>query len=227
VNPSSESVLTDKRGRPLGDLRISVTDRCNFRCGYCMPRERFGKDHVFLPRAELLSFEEIARASRVLSSLGVRKLRLTGGEPLLRSELPRLVSLLAAIPDVDLALTTNGSLLARHAQALADAGLKRITVSLDAITPEVFQRMADAPYSVSDVLAGIDAAARAGLGPVKVNTVVRRGVNEGEVALLARHFRGSGHILRFIEYMDVGLLDERLAARSCGDGAGNHRARVA
>ncbi|HET9934731.1 MAG TPA: GTP 3',8-cyclase MoaA [Polyangiaceae bacterium] len=216
ANPPNQ--LSDARGRPLGDLRISVTDRCNFRCGYCMPREHFGKGHVFMPRAELLSFEEIARVARVVSKLGVRKLRLTGGEPLLRSELPSLVAMLAEIPEVDLALTTNGSLLARHAEALARAGLKRVTVSLDAITPAAFQLMADAPYSVDDVLAGIEAAARAGLGPVKINAVIRRGMNDAEIPLLARKFRGTGHIVRFIEYMDVGItngwkLDQVVTAR--------------
>lgn len=211
-------MLSDARGRGLGDLRISVTDRCNFRCSYCMPREHFGNEHVFLSRSELLSFEEIARVSGVVAELGVRKFRLTGGEPLLRSELPRLVELLARIPGVDLALTTNGSLLARHAAALASAGLRRVTVSLDAIGAEAFRRMTDSSYSVEDVLAGIDAAARAGLGPVKVNAVVRRGLNDEEILPLARHFRGSGHILRFIEYMDVGItngwkLDQVVSAR--------------
>lgn len=202
---TASTQLTDARGRPLSDLRISVTDRCNFRCGYCMPREHFDKGHVFLPRAELLSFEEIGRVARLLAQLGVRKLRLTGGEPLLRSELPRLVAMLAEIPDVDIALTTNGSLLARHAEALARAGLKRVTVSLDAITQSVFELMTDAPYSVDDVLGGIEAAARAGLGPIKINAVIRRGMNDAEVPLLARQFRGTGHIVRFIEYMDVGI----------------------
>lgn len=205
MDSSSQAVLTDARGRPLGDLRISVTDRCNFRCSYCMPREHFGNDHVFLPRSELLSFEEISRVAHIAAGLGVRKLRLTGGEPLLRSGLPHLVELLAALPDVDLALTTNGSLLVRHAEALARAGLRRVTVSLDAIGAEAFRRMTDSSYSVEDVLSGIDAAARAGLGPIKINAVVRRGVNDGEIVPLARHFRGSGHILRFIEYMDVGI----------------------
>ena len=170
-----------------------------------MPREHFAKDHTFLPRAELLSFEEISRFASVVTELGVHKLRLTGGEPLLRAKLPTLVAQLASLPAVDLALTTNGSLLARDAQALSDAGLKRVTVSLDALDPAVFRRMADADYDVSDVLAGIDAAARAGLGPLKINTVVRKGVNESEVLPLARYFRGTGHVLRFIEYMDVGI----------------------
>jgi cyclic pyranopterin phosphate synthase len=205
VSTAPDSPALDARGRALRDLRISVTDRCNFRCRYCMPREHFASDHVFLPRAELLSFEEITRFAGVVAELGVRKLRLTGGEPLLRAKLSHLIRLLSALPDVELALTTNGSLLARDAQALADAGLRRVTVSLDALSPEVFRRMADADYDVNDVLGGIEAAARAGLGPIKINTVVRRGVNESEVLPLARHFRGSGHILRFIEYMDVGI----------------------
>jgi len=205
VSTAPDSTILDARGRDLRDLRISVTDRCNFRCRYCMPREHFASDHAFLPRAELLSFEEIARFAAVVAELGVHKLRLTGGEPLLRAKLSLLVRLLSDLPGVDLALTTNGSLLARDAQALADAGLRRVTVSLDALDPDVFRRMADADYDVSDVLAGIEAATRAGLGPIKINTVVRRGVNEGEVLRLARHFRGSGHILRFIEYMDVGI----------------------
>lgn len=195
----------DARGRALRDLRISVTDRCNFRCSYCMPREHFGAGHAFLPRSELLSFEEIERFCRVAVGLGVRKLRLTGGEPLLRAKLHRLVALLGGLPGVELALTTNGSLLARDAVALAGAGLRRVTVSLDALDPLVFRRMADADYQVSDVLDGIEAAARAGLGPIKINTVVRRGVNDDQIVALARHFRGSGHIVRFIEYMDVGL----------------------
>jgi cyclic pyranopterin phosphate synthase len=200
----AEETLSDVLGRPLGDLRISVTDRCNFRCRYCMPREHFGKDHRFLPRAELLSFEEIARFSRLAAELGVKKLRLTGGEPLLRAELPRLVGFLREIPGVDLALTTNGALLERDAAALARAGLGRLTVSLDALDPEVFRRMTDSDYDVGDVLAGIRAAERAGFTRIKINTVVRKGVNDEEVIALVRHFRGSGHVVRFIEYMDVG-----------------------
>jgi cyclic pyranopterin phosphate synthase len=218
VTPAPDIATLDARGRALRDLRISVTDRCNFRCRYCMPREHFAKDHVFLPRAELLSFEEIARFAELVVGLGVRKLRLTGGEPLLRAQLSQLIAQLSALPGVDLALTTNGSLLARDAQELADAGLRRVTVSLDALDPDVFRSMADANFDVSDVLAGIEAATRAGLGPLKINTVVRRGVNEGEVVRLARHFRGSGHIVRFIEYMDVGItngwkLDQVLSAQ--------------
>jgi cyclic pyranopterin phosphate synthase len=170
-----------------------------------MPREHFGKEHTFLPRSDLLTFEEIARLSRIAASVGVNKLRLTGGEPLLRADLSELVAMLAAIPHVDLALTTNGSLLARHAAALKRAGLRRLTVSLDALDPTAFRRMADTEHEVSDVLAGIQAAERAGFGPLKINTVVRRGVNEDEIVALARHFRGTGHVVRFIEYMDVGL----------------------
>jgi GTP 3',8-cyclase len=197
--------LADRRGRPLADLRVSVTDRCNFRCGYCMPKEHFGKGHVFLPRAALLSFEEITRVSRAFRALGGRKVRLTGGEPLLRAELHRLVEQLAAIEGLDIALTTNGSLLSRQAAALANAGLRRVTVSLDALDADVFRKNAEAEYAVADVLAGIEAAAAAGLSPIKINTVVRRGVNEGEILPLAAHFRATPHVLRFIEYMDVGI----------------------
>jgi cyclic pyranopterin phosphate synthase len=183
-----------------------------------MPREHFGKEHTFLPRSDLLTFEEIARLSHIAASIGVNKLRLTGGEPLLRADLPELVAMLAAIPHMDLALTTNGSLLARHAAALKRAGLRRLTVSLDALDPTAFRRMADTEHEVSDVLAGIQAAERAGFGPLKINTVVRRGVNEDEIVALARHFRGTGHVVRFIEYMDVGLtngwkLDQVVSAK--------------
>ncbi len=195
----------DRLGRPLRDLRISVTDRCNFRCTYCMPREVFGADFQFLPRAELLTFEEIARLARLFIDQGVEKIRLTGGEPLLRRDLERLIAALAPMPGLgDLTLTTNGSLLARKAGALADAGLRRITVSLDSLDDEVFGRLNDVDFPVSVVLDGIAAAERAGLAPVKINMVVRRGVNESSVLPMARHFRESGHILRFIEYMDVG-----------------------
>jgi cyclic pyranopterin phosphate synthase len=204
VNPAPDQSLLDRRGRPVRDLRVSVTDRCNFRCRYCMPREHFGAGHEFLPRAQLLSFEEIARFAGVVAGLGVVKVRLTGGEPLLRADLERLVAQLARIPGLEVALTTNGSLLSRSAQALADAGLSRLTVSLDALDPEVFRRMTDADYTPADVLEGIAAAERAGLTRIKINTVVRRGVNDGELLPLARHFQGSGHALRFIEYMDVG-----------------------
>jgi cyclic pyranopterin phosphate synthase len=197
-------VVSDKRGRPLRDLRISVTDRCNFRCGYCMPREHFGKNFRFLPRAELLSFEEIATLGRVFAAQGAVKLRLTGGEPLLRAELPKLVGLLTRIPGVEVALTTNGSLLSEHARALADAGLGRVTVSLDSLDDAVFRRMNDADFPVAKVLSGIEAAAAAGLRPLKINVVVRRGINDHTLVDVARHFKGTGHVVRFIEYMDVG-----------------------
>ena len=195
----------DTRGRPLRDLRISVTDRCNFRCVYCMPRAVFGADHAFLPRAELLTFEEIARLTAAFVTLGVEKVRLTGGEPLVRRDLPTLVGMLAAIPGVrDLTLTTNGVLLPRYAEALRRAGLQRVTVSLDADDDATFGRMNDARAPVSAVLAGIDAAEAAGLGPVKINMVVKRGWNEHAIGSMARRFRGTGRILRYIEYMDVG-----------------------
>lgn len=203
--PAPESPpLTDPRGRPLRDLRLSVTDRCNFRCRYCMPKEHFGPGFRFLPRADLLRFEEIARVARVFASLGVKKLRLTGGEPLLRSDLPDLVAQLATIEGVDLALTTNGSLLEARADELVRAGLRRVTVSLDSLDEAIFRQMTDAALAPAKVLAGIEAAARAGLRPVKVNCVVRRGVNDHGIVDLARHFKGSGHVLRFIELMDVG-----------------------
>ncbi len=195
----------DTLARPMHDLRISVTDRCNFRCTYCMPREVYGRDFAFLPRAELLTFEEIARLARIFVALGVRKLRLTGGEPLLRRDLPVLVRMLSDIDGADdLTLTTNGSLLARHARALADAGLRRISVSLDSLDDAVFARMNDVGFPVRAVLEGIDAAHDAGLAPIKVNMVVRRGLNEDSVVPMARYFRERGHILRLIEYMDVG-----------------------
>jgi cyclic pyranopterin phosphate synthase len=192
----------DTFGRPLRDLRISVTDRCNFRCVYCMPKEVYGRDFRFLERRELLTFEEIARAARVFVALGVTKIRITGGEPLVRRDLERLVAMLAE-NDVDLTLTTNGSLLAQKARALADAGLRRVTVSLDSLDETTFRAMNDVDFPVERVLAGIDAAAEAGL-PVKVNCVVKRGVNDGDVVEMARRFRHTGHTLRFIEYMDVG-----------------------
>jgi cyclic pyranopterin phosphate synthase len=195
--------VTDTLGRPLRDLRISVTDRCNFRCLYCMPKEVFGRDYEFLPRGELLTFEEIERVAGVFVELGVRKLRLTGGEPLLRRELEVLVERLASLKDVDLALTTNGAALAQKAKLLAEAGLDRVTVSLDSLDDEVFRAMNDVDFPVARVLAGIDAAAEAGL-PVKVNVVVKRGLNEGSIVDIARRFRGTGHTVRFIEYMDVG-----------------------
>ncbi|HEU4862787.1 MAG TPA: GTP 3',8-cyclase MoaA [Candidatus Limnocylindria bacterium] len=202
--PSPLTVL-DTLGRPMRDLRLSVTDRCNFRCGYCMPREAFGPDHAFLPRAEILTFEEIARVVRVTVALGVRKVRLTGGEPLVRRNLEALVAMLATVDGVeDLTLTTNASLLAGKARALADAGLQRVTVSLDALDDATFMRMNDARVPVQRVLDGIAAAEAAGLGPVKLNAVIRRGINEHAVLDLAERFRGTGTTVRFIEYMDVG-----------------------
>jgi cyclic pyranopterin phosphate synthase len=194
----------DRRGRPLRDLRISVTDRCNFRCVYCMPKEVFGSDYQFLERKELLTFEEIARLARIAVGLGVEKIRLTGGEPLVRRNLENLIALLAQIPGLDLTLTTNGSLLARKAAALRRAGLKRITVSLDSLEDAVFKRMNDVDFSVSKVLEGIAAATAAGLAPVKINMVVKRSLNDASIVPMARFFRERGHILRFIEYMDVG-----------------------
>ncbi len=202
-------LLSDRLGRPLRDLRISVTDRCNFRCSYCMPKEVFDKDYSFLPHSSLLSFEEITRTARLFVAHGVRKIRLTGGEPLLRKNVEVLVGMLSALrtPDgepLDLTLTTNGSLLGRKAQALKDAGLHRVTVSLDALDDAVFRRMNDVDFPVADVLRSIDDARRVGLGPIKVNMVVKRGTNDHEIVPMARHFRGTGMMLRFIEYMDVG-----------------------
>ena len=201
--------LADALARPLHDLRISVTDRCNFRCVYCMPKEVFGKDYPYLPHSDLLSFEEITRVARIFIAHGVEKIRLTGGEPLLRKNLEHLVAMLRALPTVsgrplDLTLTTNGSILARKAQALKDAGLDRVTVSLDALDDAVFKRMNDVDFAVADVLAGIEAAHAVGLGPIKVNMVVKRGSNDDQIVPMARHFKGSPVILRFIEYMDVG-----------------------
>ncbi len=197
--------VRDRLGRPVLDLRISVTDRCNLRCPYCMPREVFGRDFQFVDRAELLSFEEIARVTRIMSELGVSKVRLTGGEPLLRRGLERLVETIAATDGIeDVAMTTNGTLLARRSEALAHAGLGRVTVSLDALEPSVFRSMSDSRVPLARVLEGIDAAQAAGLGPVKVNMVVRRGVNDHCVLAMAEHFRGRPQILRFIEFMDVG-----------------------
>ena len=201
--------LADARQRPLHDLRISVTDRCNLRCTYCMPRESFGKNFVFLRRAELLSFEEITRLARLFVELGGRKIRLSGGEPLLRHGIERLIEQLAALRDahgrpIELAMTTNGTLLAAKAKTLKDAGLTRLTVSLDALDETIFQRVSDSGASVRTVLDGIAAAQAAGLAPLKVNMVVKRGLNDGEILPLVRHFRRSGVILRFIEFMDVG-----------------------
>jgi cyclic pyranopterin phosphate synthase len=192
----------DRLGRPLRDLRISVTDRCNFRCVYCMPKEVFGRDYQFLPRAQLLDYEEITRLARAFVANGVTKLRITGGEPLVRRNLERLIEMLAAL-DVELTLTTNGTLLPQKAQALADAGLSRVTVSLDSLDDAAFRAMNDVDFPVERVLDGIAAAAAAGL-PVKVNAVVKRGQNDEGIVDMARHFRGTSHILRFIEYMDVG-----------------------
>ena len=198
--------LRDTFNRPLRDLRISVTDRCNFRCTYCMPKEVFGRDFAFLPRAEILRFEEITRLARLFVARGARKLRLTGGEPLLRRDLEHLVAMLSAIDGVDdLALTTNGSLLTREkASALRAAGLSRVTISLDSLDDRVFRAMNDVDFPVARVLEAIDAAGEAGLTPTKIDVVVKRGMNDGDIESLAGHFRGSGHIVRFIEYMDVG-----------------------
>jgi GTP 3',8-cyclase len=194
----------DTRGRPLSDLRISVTDRCNFRCVYCMPKDVYGRDFPFLPHGELLTFEEIARVAAIFVARGVRKIRLTGGEPLLRRNLERLVEMLASLGDIDLTLTTNGALLAKKARALRDAGLSRVTVSLDALDDPTFRAMNDVDFPVDRVLEGIDVAHAAGLTPLKINAVIKRGLNEHAIVPLARHFRNSGHIVRFIEYMDVG-----------------------
>jgi cyclic pyranopterin phosphate synthase len=206
---ASGGVATDTLARPLRDLRISVTDRCNFRCVYCMPRAVFDKDYPFLPHAALLSFEEIERLASIFVSLGVEKIRLTGGEPLLRKNIERLIERLAKLKTpngrpLDLTLTTNGSLLAGKARTLKDAGLTRITVSLDALNEALFQRMNDAGYSVAHVLDGIAAAQASGLASLKVNMVVKRGTNDDEIMPMARHFKGTNVVLRFIEYMDVG-----------------------
>src|SRR6187397_901210 len=195
--------LEDTLHRPLRDLRVSITDRCNFRCVYCMPKEVYGRDYEFMPRRDLLTFEEIARLAHVFAGLGVEKIRLTGGEPLIRRDVERLVEMLAGIPGLDLTLTTNGAVLAQKARLLRDAGLGRITVSLDSLDDDVFRAMNDVDFPVARVLEGIDAAAAAGL-PVKVNAVVKRGVNDEGVVEMARYFRGTGTSLRFIEYMDVG-----------------------
>jgi cyclic pyranopterin phosphate synthase len=202
--PAVPDAAADTRGRAMRDLRISVTDRCNFRCVYCMPKEVYDADHEFLPRADLLTFEEITRVARIFVAQGVTKLRLTGGEPLLRRNIERLVEMLARLGDVDLTLTTNGTLLGRKARSLRDAGLTRVTVSLDSLDDATFRAMNDVDFPVAKVLEGIDAAAAAGLAPVKVNMVVKRGTNEASIVPMARHFKGSGHIVRYIEYMDVG-----------------------
>ena len=224
--------VTDTLQRPLRDLRISVTDRCNLRCTYCMPREVFGKDFVFLPRAELLDFEEIERVARLFVQMGVHKLRLSGGEPLMRHGIERLIEKLARLMDnggqpVDIALTTNGVLLAKKAQTLKDAGLTRLTVSLDGLSEETFKRMSDSSVSVATVLDGISTAQALGLTPVKVNMVVKRGLNEHEIIPLLNHFRHSGIILRFIEFMDVGStngwrMDDVVTAKEILDTIGAH-----
>jgi len=203
--PEKDRFVTDTRNRPLHDLRISVTDRCNFRCSYCMPKEVFGRDYEFLERGEILTFEEITRLAAIFAQHGVQKLRLTGGEPTLRHDLTALIEMLKGIDGIDeLAMTTNGSRLAEMARDLRAAGLDRVTVSLDSLDDEVFRAMNDVDFPVSRVLDGIESAAKAGLTPVKINMVVRRGMNEHTIIDLARHFRGSSHIIRFIEYMDVG-----------------------
>jgi cyclic pyranopterin phosphate synthase len=196
--------LTDTLNRPLRDLRISVTDRCNFRCVYCMPKEKFGFDHQFLPHDQVLTFEEITRLARIFVSHGVQKIRITGGEPLVRKDLPLLIGMLSKLPGIDLTMTTNGSLLARNAQALKDNGLNRVSVSLDSLDDEIFKAMNDVDFPVAKVLEGMDAAQKVGLEPIKVNMVVKRGVNENSILPMARFFREKGYILRFIEYMDVG-----------------------
>ncbi|AVZ79100.1 GTP 3',8-cyclase MoaA [Zoogloeaceae bacteirum Par-f-2] len=216
--PPPGSLLHDRRGRRVHDLRISVTDRCNFRCVYCMPREVFDKDYPFLPRRELLSFEEIVRVARLFAARGVKKIRITGGEPLLRKNIERLVGMLAKLDGVELTLTTNGVLLPKLARPLADAGLHRVTISLDSLDDATFRRMNDADFAVERVLEGIAAAQAAGLTPIKINTVIKRGTNDHGIVELARHFRGSGHILRFIEFMDVGAsngwkMDEVMPSR--------------
>ena len=207
---AATGLLADTLARPLRDLRISVTDRCNFRCSYCMPSEVFDKNHVFLPQASLLSFEEIARLARIFVAHGVEKIRITGGEPLLRKNLEVLIEMLARMTTVagkplDITLTTNASLLTRKAQSLKDAGLQRVTVSLDAMDDTVFRRMNDVDFPVADVLRGIEEANKVGLHPIKINMVVKRGTNDQEILPMARHFRHSGNVLRFIEYMDVGV----------------------
>jgi cyclic pyranopterin phosphate synthase len=209
IPEQKEHIPVDQMHRPLRDLRISVTDRCNLRCNYCMPREIFDKNHVFLPNTELLNFEEIERLAKLFVELGVKKIRLTGGEPLLRRDIDKLVALLTRLTDsegraIEVTLTSNGVLLAQKAQALRDAGISRLTVSLDGISSSTFKRMTDSDVPVATVLNGIAVAQRAGFNTIKINMVVKRGVNDHEIMPMAEHFRGSGHILRFIEYMDVG-----------------------
>jgi len=219
---SAATAVRDRLHRPLRDLRISVTDRCNFRCVYCMPKEKFGADYQFLERGALLSFEEITRLARLFTHLGIEKIRLTGGEPLVRRGIEQLIGMLSTIPGLDLTLTTNGSLLAKKAVALRAAGLQRVTVSLDSLDDAVFKAMNDVDYPVAKVLEGIDAAATAGFKPIKINMVVKRGLNEHSILPMARFFRERGHILRFIEYMDVGAtngwrLDDVVSAREIVD----------
>jgi GTP 3',8-cyclase len=214
--------VTDQFDRPLRDLRISITDRCNFRCVYCMPKEVYGADHAFLPRSEILSYEEITRLARSFVGLGVRKIRLTGGEPLVRKDAEKLVAELRHIPGIDLTMTTNGVLLPAKAAALRQAGLDRLTISLDSLDDAVFRVMNDANVPVASVLAGITAAEQAGFSPLKINMVVKRGINESSILPMARHFRAAGHILRFIEFMDVGhsngwRLDDVVPAREILD----------
>jgi cyclic pyranopterin phosphate synthase len=201
---NAKMTLTDTLARPLRDLRISVTDRCNFRCVYCMPKEVFGPGYQFLHRDQILTFEEVTRLARIFADHGVRKIRLTGGEPLVRRDLHLLVGMLAEIPDLDLTLTTNGSLLAKQARILKESGLKRVTVSLDSLDDETFKIMNDVDFPVIRVLEGMEEASRVGLGPIKVNMVVKRGLNDSSILPMARFFREKGYILRFIEYMDVG-----------------------
>ena len=217
-----DTATRDRLGRPLRDLRISITDRCNFRCTYCMPKEVFGKDYQFLERSALLSFEEITRLARAFTKHGVEKIRLTGGEPLIRRNIEQLIAMLAQIPGLDLTLTTNGSSLAKKARALKAAGLQRVTVSLDSLDDAVFMGMNDVDFPVGKVLEGINAAAAAGLAPIKINMVVKRGVNENSIVPMARHFKQQGHILRFIEFMDVGhtngwRMDDVVTAREIVD----------
>ena len=200
----SQGPVADTRGRRLHDLRISVTDRCNFRCVYCMPKDVFGRDYPFLAHTELLTFEEITRVAKIFVDQGISKIRLTGGEPLLRRNIERLIEMLASIGNLDLTLTTNGALLAKKARSLRDAGLQRVTVSLDSLDDPTFRAMNDVDFPVDRVLEGIDVAAAAGLAPLKINMVVKRGTNESSIVPMARHFKGTGHVLRFIEFMDVG-----------------------
>ncbi len=202
--PLAGTLVADTRGRPLRDLRISVTDRCNFRCTYCMPKEVYGRDFQFLERSQLLSFDEISRLVGIFKQHGIEKVRITGGEPLVRRQLERLIEMLAQDTSLDLTLTTNASLLKQKAQLLKDAGLKRVTVSLDSLDDAVFRAMNDVDFPVAKVLAGIEEADRVGLRPIKINMVVKRSANDDTAVEMARHFKGSGHILRFIEFMDVG-----------------------